>query len=102
MTARRFSDVNGENDWTFWLNVTNAALGLVVLGAILIVFLAMFREFLRAKAPQPRAATGIDQELAAMLREESHRMLVPELGLTMADGGEKREATNNKSCAEKK
>jgi hypothetical protein len=93
--------VSGENDWTFWLNVTNAALGLVVLGAILIVCFAMFREFLRAKAPQPQTASGIDQELAAMMREESHRMLVPELGLTMADGGEKREASNSQSSAEK-
>ena len=96
MTARRFIDVSGEHDWTFWLNVTNAALGLVVIGAVLIVAFAMFREFLRAK--EPRTATGLDAELAAMLRDEAHHMLVPELGLTMADGGEKKtEDSHNQS-----
>ena len=88
--------MNGQNDWSFWLNVTNAALGLVVLGAVLIVCLVMVREYLRVKEPQPHAATGIDRGLAAMLREESHRMIVPELGLTMADGGEKETETSNK------
>ncbi len=86
--------MNGESDWTFWLNVTNAALGLVVLGAVLIVCVVMVRAYLRAKEPQAQAA-GIDAELSAMLRDESHHLLVPELGLTMADGGEKKPETPN-------
>lgn len=101
MTARRCFHVNGENDWTFWLNVTNAGLGLVVLGAVLIVCFAMAREYLRAKAPVPRTANGLDKEFEAMLRQESHHMFVPELGLTMADGGEKSETSKTKSPAEK-
>jgi hypothetical protein len=88
--------VNGQSDWTFWLNVTNAALGLIVLGAISIVCFAMFRAYLQAKEPQPRTATGIDRELASMLREDSHHMIIPELGLTMADGGESKTETSNK------
>ena len=93
--------MNGENDWTFWLNVTNAGLGLVMLGAVLIVCFAMFREYLRAEAPQPRTADGLDKTLAAMLRKESHHMFVPELGLTMADGGEKSETSQDKPSAAK-
>ena len=88
--------MTGQSDWTFWLNVTNAALGLVVLGAVLIVGFVMFREYLRVKEPQAQAAAGVDTGLAAMIREESHRMIVPELGLTMADGGEPKPETPNK------
>ena len=77
--------MSAEKDWTFWLNVTNVALALVVLGSGLIVGITMFWEYLRAKAPQPRLAAGL---------EDSHSMLVPELGLTMADGGEKTETSH--------
>ncbi len=87
--------MNGEGDWTFWLNVTNAALGLVVVGAVLIVGFVMVRAYLQAKEPQA-AAAGVGAKLAAMLHDESHQMIVPELGLTMADGGEKKPETPNK------
>ena len=87
--------MNGEGDWTFWLNVTNAALGLVVLGAVAIVGFVMFRAYLQAKEPQAQTA-GVGAQLAAMLRDDSHHMIVPELGLTMADGGEKKPETPNK------
>lgn len=69
-------------DWsdpqTFWLNVMNAALGVVCL-----VCMALF-------------LGGVVQEIAAWMRRRSekavqahdHAFAVPGLGLTMADGGE--------------
>ena|ERR1051326_8895942 len=90
------SDVSGEKDWAYWLMVTNLALALVVLGSALIVWAVVVWEFLKTKAVKAPAARSVDEELSALLREESHRFLVPELGLTMADGGEKHQASDDK------
>jgi hypothetical protein len=90
------ADVSGEKDWAYWLMVTNLALALVVLGSALIVWGAVVWEFLKTKAVKAPARSSVDEELSALLREESHHILVPELGLTMADGGEKHEAPDNK------
>lgn len=64
-------------DEVFELNIVNAALGLATLVCILAV------------------AWGVVSEIAARLRAravaaaDSHTFHLPELGLTMADGGEK-------------
>ena len=69
-------------DWgdpgTFWLNVTNAALGVFTVVAFAIV------------------AGGVIVELAERLRGrvaslagDAHTLRVPALGATMADGGER-------------
>jgi hypothetical protein len=63
-------------DWsdpnTFWLNITDIALGAVTLACLAVVVYAALREaFARVK-----------------LRQDSHAFAVPELGMTMADGGE--------------
>lgn len=86
--------MSGEKDWAYWLMVTNLALALVVLGSALIVGAAIVWEFLKPKGVKAQAGS-IDEELSALLREESHHILVPELGLTMADGGEKHEASDD-------
>jgi hypothetical protein len=92
--------------WTMWLNITNFALGLVTLVALLVVFLAVGRDLLASKVKQARAGIdlqNIDAELQAMLHG-SHSLSVPGLGLTMADGGEKLEPpkaeTSNKKSQE--
>lgn len=92
----------GEN-WTMWLNITNFALGLVTLVALLVVFLSVGWDLLtrRVKAPSRVDLRNIDADLKALLHG-SHSFTVPELGLTMADGGEKVEpsksdTTNKKS-----
>jgi hypothetical protein len=61
---------------TFWLNFTNIALGLVTLVCVLAV------------------AEGVLQELGHRLVHgkklaDDHAFETPELGLTMADGGER-------------
>ena len=65
-------------DWsdpnTYWLNLTDIVLGLVTLACIVIVGVAVGREVLA--------------RFAVRVRADTHALAVPELGLTMADGGE--------------
>jgi hypothetical protein len=77
--GRRPTVVNWSDPETFWLNVTNASLGLVTLIALLVVGGAVAIEVLKR----------VREHVASVARIEPHAMLVPGLGLTMADGGEK-------------
>jgi len=80
----------GEN-WTMWLNITNFALGLVTLIALALVFVAVGWDLLVRKTGRVPSVDfdNIDSELKALLHGGSHSLTVPELGLTMADGGER-------------
>jgi hypothetical protein len=93
-------------NWTFWLNMTNFALGIITLLALLVVFAAVGWDLLVRKVQAVRQPDGmdlsnIDSELRAMLHGGSHSLSVPGLGLTMADGGEKVEADAPESSDEK-
>jgi hypothetical protein len=79
-----------NDDWVFWLNVTNIALGLVVVLAVLVTAYGLVWELvIRHKKPAGQA--GLDKELNAMWQDEfDHSLSMPELGMTMADGGERR------------
>jgi len=79
-------------DWsdpqTLWLNLTNLALGLVTVAAIVTVGVAVARELV-LRRQKAREFNSLDAELNTMLGGASaHVMHVPELGLTMADGGQ--------------
>ncbi len=68
-------------DWsdpqTFWLNIANAALGIVTVACVCAVAWAVLLEgYRKRKAAHP-------------LAEDDHIIDVPGLGLTMADGGTK-------------
>ena len=68
---------------TFWLNFTNIALGLVTLVCVIAV------------------AAGVLQELGHRLAHgkklaDDHAFETPELGLTMADGGERLDESKKK------
>jgi hypothetical protein len=79
--------VNWNDPQTLWLNVTNLALGVVILAAVLIVVGAVGRE-LAFKHRRMRPTADIDAELRSILDVASpHILEVPGLGLTMADGG---------------
>jgi hypothetical protein len=88
----------GEN-WTMWLNITNFALGLVTLIALLVVFFAVGWDLLVRKVGKAREVNlnNIDADLKALLQGGSHSFSVPEFGLTMADGGERIEASKDKA-----
>jgi hypothetical protein len=63
-------------DWsdpnTFWLNITDIVLGAVTLACVAFVVQAALREILARLARR---------------QEDPHALALPELGLTMADGG---------------
>jgi hypothetical protein len=87
----------GEN-WAMWLNVTNLILGAVTLAALVIVFFAIGWDLLAEKLGRAQANSemrNIDGELRALLHTGTHSLTVPELGLTMADGGEKIEPSED-------
>ena len=88
----------GEN-WTMWLNITNFALGIVTLIALLVVFFAVGWDLLVRKVGKAPTVNlnNIDADLKALLQGGSHSFSVPEFGLTMADGGERIEASKDKT-----
>ena len=90
--------MSGE-DWTMWLNITNFGLGLVTLIALLVVFFAVGWDLLVRKVGKAPTVNlnNIDADLKALLQGGSHSFSVPEFGLTMADGGERIEASKDKT-----
>jgi hypothetical protein len=89
-------------DWVFWLNVTNIALGVVVILAVMVVAYGVAWELV-IRHKKRRGLRDMDGEMQATLRDEfAHTMHVPELGLTMADGGERVKPSPKKPVEEKK
>ena len=86
-------------DWTMWLNITNFGLGLVTLIALLVVFFAVGWDLLVRKVGKAPTVNlnNIDADLKALVQGGSHSFSVPEFGLTMADGGERIEASKDKT-----
>lgn len=92
----------GEN-WTMWLNITNFALGMVTLAALLVVFFAVGWDLLvrkEGRAPKRVDLSNLDADLRELLQRGSHTLAVPGLGLTMADGGERIEPGKSKKSQE--
>ena len=98
----------GEN-WTFWLNMTNFALGIVTLLAVVVVAGAVSWDLFFLWLHKVRKGDVADvsavnmQRLMAEVRSgwgDAHSFSVPGLGLTMADGGEKIEPSDKKSQKE--
>ncbi len=71
----------------FWLYAVNIALGLVMLGCIIAVGGTAVRELLQRHAR--RVALAHDAH-------DDHVFLTPELGATMADGGERLDRPDEK------
>ncbi len=66
---------------TFWLNITNIGLGLVVLVCCVAVARTFLRDLLDRRSERANTAPAFDD----------HTFMEPGLGITMADGGEKRD-----------
>ena len=71
---------------TYWLTLTNIALGVVVLICCVAVAIGVVQE-IAAVRKKNAAASAIDRELAG-LYAGGHAFNLPNLGVTMADGGE--------------
>ena len=70
---------------TYWLNFTNAALGVVVLICFIAVGIGVVQEL----AARRKRARAIDREVTDLVAAyDGHSFHVPSLGVTMADGGE--------------
>ena len=74
---------------TYWLNITNIALGVVVLICCLAVGIGVVQE-LAAKRKKHAALSKLDTEVADLIGsfQDGHAFNLPGLGVTMADGGE--------------
>ena len=73
---------------TYWLSIMNVALGVVVVVCIAIVAFGVMQE-LAARRRKRAVAAGLDREVADLVSAyDGHAFHTPELGLTMADGGE--------------
>jgi len=72
--------IDWGNPQTLWLNLTNLALGIVTVLALVVLAGGIAQEVL-ARRRKAREMAGLDSEVR-------HLLHVPELGLTMADGGE--------------
>jgi len=74
---------------TYWLTLTNAALGIVVLICCVAVGIGVIQE-LAARHKKRVASAQLDREVADLVAsfQDGHAFHSPELGITMADGGE--------------
>ena len=74
---------------TYWLTITNAVLGMVVLICCFAVGIGVFQEIL-AKRRKAAAMSKLDREVADLVAsfDDGHAFHLPTLGATMADGGE--------------
>ncbi len=90
-----------SQDWTFWLMMTNYALALVTVIAVVLVAGAVSWDLIVKKAHHVHTIESVEADWEHMLRSP-HSFSVPGLGLTMADGGEKLEEPKAADAEEKK
>jgi hypothetical protein len=76
---------------TFWLNVTNIGLGLVTLLCCLAIGKGAFDAYRVRARMTARSRTEYDD----------HTFALPQLGLTMADGGERIDAPKDEAAKRK-
>jgi len=73
---------------TYWLTLTNVALGVVTLICCGAVAFGVLQE-LAARRKKRAALSALDEEVSGLLASyDGHTFNVPGLGVTMADGGE--------------
>ena len=90
-----------NEEWIFWLAVTNIAMVVVVLLVGSVLAYTLISEVLRRRR-KLHGAANLDEEMNTMFQHEStHSLPVPELGMTMADGGERAEPLPKRPAAKK-
>jgi len=73
---------------TYWLSVMNIVLGLVVLVCCGALVVGVLQEIAARRRKRAELA-ALDREVSNLVASyDSHALHVPELGLTMADGGD--------------
>ncbi len=79
--------LNWSDPEAYWLNATNAILGLVVVVCVVIMAGGMVHEIIARVRQRRRMDAELDRDM--QLLNDEHAFNVPGLGITMADGGEK-------------
>ncbi len=73
---------------TYWLTITNIALGAVTVICLIAVGVGVVQEVV-ARRKKRTELNKLDREVADLIRSfDGHTFDVPGLGVTMADGGE--------------
>lgn len=80
--------LNWSDPETTWLNITNILLGAVVVLCAAIMLGGIAYELISRVRKRRRIEAEIDGDVKAMF--DDHAFGSPNLGITMADGGEKR------------
>jgi len=78
-----------------WLMMMNYALILIVVLAWGGLLISIGWELAERRARKARELGSADSELSALAKAELYRITIPELGLTMADGGEELKASDH-------
>jgi hypothetical protein len=74
---------------TYWLTFTNVALGVVTLICCVAVGVGIVQEIV-ARRRKAASLAGLDREVSDLVSSyhDGHVFQIPNLGVTMADGGE--------------
>ena len=81
-----------------WLNAVNIALGVVVAICLGVLVLGVLRDLQLRARNRVAVSKGLDREMREMMgTADDHTFAVPNLGLTMADGGERVDKRKKKS-----
>lgn len=84
---------------SYWLSATNLALGVVVLICAVVVAGAIAREVAARMHKRAKISAELDRDMRQLATEfDDHAFFDPELGITMADGGEKIEPKDSKQA----
>ncbi|MFN7998729.1 MAG: hypothetical protein U0Q18_34215 [Bryobacteraceae bacterium] len=78
--------INWGDPDTYWLTVTNIALGAIVLICFAVAVGGVAHEFVSRFRKRRRIEAEIDRDMRLL---DDHAFDIPGFGITMADGGEK-------------
>lgn len=79
--------LNWNDPQTYWLNVTNLILGIIIAICMVVMVGGIADEFISRFRKRRRIEAEIDRDMRHL--DDDHAFQVPGLGITMADGGEK-------------
>ena len=80
--------LNWSDPDSIWLNITNIVLGVVVVLCAAVMLGGIAHEFISRARKRRRIDAELDRDMR--LLNDDHAFDSPNLGITMADGGEKR------------
>ena len=80
--------LNWSDPDSIWLNITNIVLGVVVVLCVAVMLGGIAHEFISRARKRRRIDAELDRDMR--LLNDDRAFDSPNLGITMADGGEKR------------